>query len=358
MFTPAVHSLTRYAVCAAVLASAPFAASVSVAEPPMAAAGAYQVTARWKLAGAGGWDYVTMDAAHHRLFVTRGDRVEAVDTENGKVVGKIAGTAGVHAVVLVPELKRGYTSNGKANSITEFDIETLAVLREVPIAAVNPDAMVYVAAHRQLYVFNGKSRDLLVLDVDTLGLVRKVAMPDKPEFAQDDGHGHVFVNIESEKGQLVRIDTGTLAVDATWALPGCESPTGLALDRRHDRLFSVCDGKAMVVTDAKTGRQVARVAIGDGPDAAEFDQETGTVFVSNGDGSLTVIKQDSPDRYHVVANVPTQKGARTMTYDPTTRRAYVVTADFGPAPAATPESPHPRPVPLPDTFTVLVAGPR
>ncbi len=354
MLTLTVRSLTLYGACAAALVSLPIAASSAA---PTAAAD-YQITERWKLPGVGGWDYVTMDAAHHRLFVTRGDRVEVVDSSNGQIVGKIPGTSGVHGVALVPEHNRGYSSNGKANSVTEFDLDTLAVLREVPVAAMNPDAILYVAGHRQLYLFNGKSRDLVVLDAETLALVKKVPMPDKPEFAQDDGHGHVYVNIESEKGQIVRVDTDTLTVDATWALPGCATPTGLAIDRRHNRLFSVCDGKVMAVTDAKSGKQIARVAIGEGPDAAEFDEATGTVFSSNGEGTLTVVKQDTPDRYHVVATVTTQQGARTMTYDPTTRRVYLVTAEFGPVPAATPESPHPRPMPLPDTFTILVASPR
>jgi DNA-binding beta-propeller fold protein YncE len=338
--------------CATLLSTA---AAAALADP---ATGTYEVVQRWQVGGTGGWDYLTIDAARHRLFVSRGDHVDVVDTTTGKVSGRIADTNGVHGVVLAEKLHRGYTTNGKANSITEFDLDSLKVLREVPIPAANPDAALYEPNGNHLYVFNGKSRDALVLDAATLEVVKKLPMPDKPEFAQDDGAGHVYVNIESENGQLVRIDAKTLAIDATWALPGCATPSGLALDRKHGRLFSVCDGNVMAVTDARTGRQVAKVAIGEGPDAAEYDAAHALVLSSNGGGTLSVIHQDSADHYRVATTVPTQKGARTMAFDPTTRRVYLVTSDFGPAPAATAEQPHPRPTQLPGTFTVLVAEPR
>ena len=339
------------AACAALLSSAAMSAEPAASSP-------YQVVERWQVGGTGGWDYLTMDSARHRLFISRGDHVDVVDTTTGKVAGQIAGTSGVHGVALAPDRHRGYTSNGKANSVTEFDLDTLAVLREVPIPATNPDAILYEPAGGHVYTFNGKSHDALVLDAGTLAVVKKLPMPDKPEFAQDDGRGHVYVNIESEQGQLVRIDSRTLTVDATWTLPGCNSPSGLAIDRQHGRLFSVCDGGVMAVTDARTGRAVAKLRIGEGPDAAEFDAAHGLVFSSNGGGTLTVIHEDGPDRYRVVADVPTQKGARTMAFDPATRRVYLVTADFGPAPAPSADQPHPRPAQVPGTFTVLVVEPR
>ena len=352
MLDPNARRQVPLFACATLLSLAAALSATAVAAP------AYQITDRWQLGGTGGWDYLTVESARHRLFLSRGDHVDVVDTTSGKVVGRIGPTAGVHGVALAPDLGRGFTSNGKSNSITEFNLETLAVLRDVPIAGENPDAILYEAGHHRLYVFNGRSRDALVLDAGTLAIVKKLPMPDKPEFAQDDGHGHVYVNIESEHGQLLRIDTATLAIDAVWDLPGCASPSGLALDRAHQRLFSVCDGKVMAVTDAATGRQVARVAIGEGPDAVEYDAAQGLVFSSNGEGTLTVVRQDSADRYHVLTQLPTQKGARTMALDPATRRVYLVTAAFGAAPAATEEQPHPRPAILPDSFTVLVAAPR
>ncbi len=342
-----VRAATVAAACLVPLAAAPGATNPG-----------YAVTERWQLGGAGGWDYLAMDAARQRLFVTRADHVEVVDSASGRLLGRIPDTAGVHGVALAPDLKRGYTSNGRANSITEFDYDTLAVRREVPVPGANPDAILYEPTGRHLYTFNGRSSDVTVFDADTLSLAAKITVPGKPEFSVDDGRGHVYVNIETNPGQLVRIDSVKLVVDATWPLPGCDSPSGLAIDRAHARLFSVCSSKVMVVTDGRDGHQVARVPIGAGPDAAAFDAAHGLAFSSNGEGTLTVVRQRSADRYQVLATVPTRKGARTMAIDPASRRIYLVTADFGPAPPATTEQPHPRPVPLPDTFTVLVVAPR
>jgi YVTN family beta-propeller protein len=317
-----------------------------------------QVTQQWKLGGAGGWDYLTLDAAGKRLFVSRATRVDVISTESGKVIGTVPNTQGVHGIALAEDAKRGYTSNGKADSVTVFDTENLTVIREVKIAAHNPDAILYEPVGKHVFTFNGKSKDVTVLDASSLEVVATLPVPDKPEFAVDDGDGHIFVNIESEAGQMTVIDSRKLSVTRTFPLPGCASPSGLAIDKAHHRLFSVCDGKTMAVTDAVSGKQVARVPIGEGPDAAGFDAKRGLVFSSNGDGTLTVVRQDAPDRYTVQATVPTQRGARTMALDETTGKAYLVTADFGPPPAATAEQPHPRPVPVPDSFTVLVVGAR
>jgi DNA-binding beta-propeller fold protein YncE len=323
-----------------------------------AADGPYAIIDRWKPGGGGGWDYLTVDAARGRLFVTRADHVEVLDTKSGAVIGRIANTAGVHGVALAPELKRGYTSNGRANSVTEFDYDTLAVLREVPVPGVNPDAIVYEPVSRRVLTFNGRSKNATVLDAASLTVVATLPMPDKPEFAVSDGHGQVFVNIESEAGRLLAIDAAKAAVTANWLMPGCESPSGLALDPGRGRLFSVCDRNVMAITDAASGHQVARVAIGAGPDAAAVDPARGLAFSSNGEGTLTIVRIDAADHYSVAATLPTQRGARTMALDSTTGRIYLVTAEFGPPPPATPDQPHPRPVPLPDTFTVLVAAPR
>jgi YVTN family beta-propeller protein len=317
-----------------------------------------QVLQRWKVGGAGTWDYLTLDATGKRLFVSRSTRVDVISTDSGKVTGTIPNTLGVHGIALAEDTKRGYTSNGKADSVTVFDSDSLAVIREVKLAAHNPDAILYEPVGKHIFTFNGKSKDVTVLDASSLEVVATLAVPDKPEFAVDDGNGHIFVNIESEAGQMTVIDSRKLSVIRTFPLPGCATPSGLAIDKAHHRLFSVCDGKIMVVTDADTGKQVARVPVGEGPDAAAFDPKRGLVFSSNGDGTLTVVREESADRYSVQATVPTQRGARTMALDPATGKAYVVSADFGPPPAATPEQPHPRPVPVPDTFTVLVIGAR
>jgi YVTN family beta-propeller protein len=314
------------------------------------------VVQRWKLGGTGGWDYLTLNSSGQRLFVSRGTRVEVVNTASGAVIGTVPDTAGVHGIALAEDLKRGYTSNGKADSVTVFDLDTLKVIQETKIPAHNPDAILYEPVGKHIFTFNGRSKDFTVLDASSLAVVATVAVPDKPEFAVDDGAGSIYVNIESDPGQMIVIDSRTFTVKATWPLPGCSSPSGLAIDRVHHRLFSVCDGKVMAVTDATSGRQVARVPIGEGPDAAAYDAKRGLIFSSNGDGSVTIVRQQSADQYEVASTVKTQRGARTMALDPAAGKVYVVTADFGPTPAPTAEQPHPRPSPTSDSFTVLVLG--
>lgn len=316
-----------------------------------------QVLQRWKLPGSEGWDYLTFDPSH-RLFVSHGTRVDVVSTDSGQIVGSIPGTLGVHGIALAQDLGRGFTSNGKSNSVTAFDLDSLKVIQEVKIPAQNPDAILYEPAGKHIFTFNGKSKNVTVLDASTLAVVSTLPVPDKPEFAVDDGAGQIYVNIESDPGQMVVIDSRKLTVKATWPLPGCSSPSGLSIDRVHHRLFSVCDGKVMAVTNAETGAPVARVPIGEGPDATVFDPQRGLVFSSNGDGTLTVVRRSASDRYDVIGNLPTQHGARTMALDTVSGRLYLVTADFDPAPPATQDQPHPRPTPIPGTFTILVAGTR
>jgi YVTN family beta-propeller protein len=332
-------------------------AASAVADPESAPA-KMTVLQQWKVGGDGGWDYLTLDSSARRLFVSRATRVDVVDTGSGKIVGTIPGTNGVHGIALAEDLKRGYTSNGKGDSVTVFDLDSLKVIQEVKIPAHNPDAILYEPAGKHIFTFNGKSKDVTVLDASQLNVVATLAVPDKPEFAVDDGAGKIYVNIESEAGQMVVIDSRALKITATWPLPGCASPSGLAIDKVAHRLFSVCDGKVMAITDAQTGKQVARATIGEGPDAAAFDAKRKLVFSSNGEGTLTVVKQDSADAYRVAETVKTQRGARTMALDSMSGKVYLVTADFGPAPPATPDQPHPRPVPVSGTFTVLVVGAR
>jgi YVTN family beta-propeller protein len=313
------------------------------------------VLQHWKLGGAGGWDYITVDAKG-RLFISRATRVDVVSVESGKLLGSIPDTEGVHGIAFAPGLNRGFTSNGRANSVTAFDLDTLKVIKEAKISGRNPDAILYEPAGKHVFTFNGASKDVTVLDASSLAVIATIPVPDKPEFAAQDGHGQIFVNIESDPGQMLVIDAQKLTVKSTWPLPGCNSPSGLAIDNKHRRLFSVCDGKVMAVTDAVNGKQVALVPIGEHPDAAEYDQKRGLVYSSNGEGTLTVVHQDAADRYTVVQTLPTQRGARTMALNEATGKVYLVTADFGPAPPATAEQPHPRPALVPDSFVVLVVG--
>ena len=313
------------------------------------------VLQHWKLGGAGGWDYLAVDAKG-RLFISRSTRVDVVSVESGKLIGSIPDTEGVHGIAFAPGLNRGFTSNGRANSVTAFELDTLKVIKEAKVSGRNPDAILYEPAGKHVFTFNGASKDVTVLDASSLAVIATIPVPDKPEFAAQDGRGQIFVNIESDPGQMVAIDAQKLTVKNTWPLPGCNSPSGLAIDGTHRRLFSVCDGKVMAVTDAVNGKQVALVPIGEHPDAAGYDEKRGLVYSSNGEGTLSVVRQDSADRYSVVQSVPTQRGARTMALDAASGKVYLVTADFGPAPAATAEQPHPRPALIPDSFVVLVVG--
>jgi YVTN family beta-propeller protein len=316
-----------------------------------------EVLQHWKLGGAGGWDYLTLDAKG-RLFISRATRVDVVNIESGKIMGTIADTPCEHGIALADSLNRGFTSNGRANTVTAFELDTLKIIQEAKVSGRNPDAILYEPAGKHVFTFNGASKDATVLDAGSLAVIATIPMPDKPEFAVEDGRGQIFVNIESDPGQMVVIDSQKLTVKSTWPLPGCNSPSGLAIDSARRRLFSVCDGKVMAVTDATNGKQVALVPIGEHPDAAAYDKKRGVVYSSNGEGSLSVIHQDSANHYSLVETVPTQRGARTMALDAVSGKVYLVTADFGPAPAATPEQPHPRPAPIADSFVVLVVGKR
>ena len=316
----------------------------------------YSVTAHWNVGGAGGWDYLTADETARRLYVSRSDRVVVLDLDTGKPVGEIQHTDGVHGIALAADLKRGFVSNGRANSVTVFDTKTLATLQEVKIDAQNPDAIMYEPSTRRVFTFNGRSANATAIDAKTLSVLGTIGMSGKPEFAVADGRGRVYVNIE-DKSELTVIDAKSLKVLSTWPLTSCERPTGLALDVAHHRLFSVCQNEKMVVTDANDGRQVATMPIGHGPDGAVFDASAHLVFSSNGDGTLTVVREDDPEHFSVVGNVVTRKSARTSALDGRSHRLFLAAAEFGEPPPATAEQPHPRPAMLPDTFTIVVVAP-
>ncbi len=203
------------------------------------AAPAMQVLQQWKTGGGGGWDYLTTDSSH-RLFLSRGTQVDVVNTETGKLLGTIASTQGVHGIALAPDLRRGFTSNGRADSVTAFDLDTLKTIQEAKVSGHNPDSIVYEPEGKHVFTFNGRSKDVTVLDAMTLAVVATIPVQDKPEFAQADHAGHIFVNIESDPGQMVVIDTRKLTVQSTWPLPGCNSPSGLAIDRAHHPACSRC----------------------------------------------------------------------------------------------------------------------
>jgi YVTN family beta-propeller protein len=350
-----IHSATRGClplIPAALLVFVLGCTSALAADP-----GEYAVVEQVKIGGPGGWDFITFDPARQRLFIARGDRVQVWSAGSRLVLAEIAGTAGVHGVALSQDLNRGFASNGRANSITVFDLDTLQVVKTIAIAGANPDAILYDAGSKRVYCFNGRSASMTVIDAASLQVLADVALGGKPEVAVSDGAGRVFVNIE-DTAEIVVIDQASNKVQARWPLKPCEDPTGLAIDAAHRRLFAVCANRMMVVHDAESGRQVASVPIGGSPDGAGFDPALGLAFSSNGEGTLTLVHQDDLEHYSVAANVPTQARARTMALDPVSHRVYLVSASFGSAPAPTAGQPKPRPPMIPDSFTVLVLAPK
>ncbi len=317
-----------------------------------AAAQNYHVADHWKLGGQGGWDYLLSDDAAHRLYITHNSRVEVVDSSTGKPLGAITSLKSTHGVALNPDGKMGYISDGAGNAIIVFDRGSLSIQATVP-AGTNPDGITYEPSTKTVWAFNGRSKDVSVLDTGTNTILATVPLPGKPEFPQVDGHGAVFVNIE-DKNSIVKLDAATHKILATWELNGCESPSGMAIDRSSHRLFSVCDGGKMAIVDYTSGKLLGLASIGDSPDAAAFDPAHHLAFSSNGgDATLSVVDTAKPG-FPTVQTVKTAKGARTMTLDAATGRIFLVTAQFGPAPAATAAVPHPRPSIVPDSFEVIV----
>lgn len=321
---------------------------VAVAAAPASAG--YRVLHRYVLGGEQGWDYLAVDAPARRLYVSHGDAVVVLDADNGRQVGRIANLDGVHGIALAPALHRGWISNGRSGTVSVFDTATLQVVATLRATGANPDAILYDPASRRVFTFNGRSANATAFDAASGKLLATLALPGKPEFAVSDAAGRVWVNIEDQH-QLVELDPRTAKARATWSLAPCRSPTGLALDAVHRRLFAVCQNHTMVVLDAGSGRRVATVPIGKGPDGAAFDAKRGLVYSSNGlDGTLTVVHQDDPDHYRVLATVPTQASARTLVLDPQTGHLFLSAAHFAASSARREER-------LPGSFAVLEVGP-
>ena len=321
----------------------------------LAADSGYHLINTYKLGGEGGWDYLTLDSSSRRLYISRATRVMVIDVDTGKSVGEIPDTPGVHGIALAPELRRGFVSNGREGTVTIFDMQSLKLISKVK-AGENPDAILYDPASKRVFAFNGRGQDATAIDAASGTVVGTIKLEGKPEFAASDGKGEIFVNIE-DKSQIDAIDPNKLEVKTRWPLAPCEEPSGLAIDRKNRRLFAGCDNKMMAVVDADTGKVIATPAIGEGVDANGFDPGTNLAFASCGEGVLTVVKEESPTKFTVVANVLTQPGARTMALDEKTHNVVVVTAKFGSPPAPTADNPHPRRTILPDSFVVLIYGP-
>jgi YVTN family beta-propeller protein len=306
----------------------------------------YQVTDKFVLGGEGGWDYLTFDGDANRLYIARSNRVTVVDMDKGKQCGEVLKTQGVHGVALVPKAKRGFASNGGDDSVTEFDLKTLEEVARIKVGK-RPDAIIYDSATNRVFTMNAGSKDATAIDVKTEKVVGTVDLGGKPEFAVSDEKGHIYVNIEN-KSEIVEFDADKLKVLNRWPLAPGEEPAGLAIDVAHRRLFATCHNEKMVVLDADSGKVLGSPAIGKGTDACVFDPEKGLAFSSNGDGTLTIVRDDGKGKFEVAETVKTQAGARTMTLDPKTHRIFLVTAK--------PKAGERRAF-EPDTFTVLVVEP-
>jgi hypothetical protein len=306
--------------------------------------------------GDGFWDYLTTDPATGRIFVSHGSEVNVVDGNKGEVTGKITGLKLVHGIALAPEFNHGFISDGGANQIVVFDLTTLAKIGEVA-AGMNPDGIIYDPASKRVFAFNGRSASATAVDAEKGTLAGTVMLEGKPEFPAPDGKGHVYVNIE-DKSEVMDIDSKALMVMHKWPLAPCEEPSGMAMDTKTRRLFSGCDNKMMAVMDADTGKVVTTVPIGDGVDATWFDPGTKYVLNSCGkDGVLTVIHEDSPDKYTVVETVKTETGARTMALDPQTHIVYLALAEVEMLPPAEGDAKgRPRRKVKPGTFGLLEFG--
>lgn len=335
------------------LASSTLVAMIGFGSLALAAA-SYHLTSMISVPGSGGWDYVAADSVNRRLYVSHASKVDVVDLDSEKVLGEIPNTNGVHGIAIADDLGLGFISAGRDDQIVIFDLKTLAVTGNAK-TGTNPDGIVYDRLTHRVFAFNGRSKNATVINGKDGSLASTIELDGKPEFSVADGKGSVFVNVE-DKNEIVRIDSRSLKVKARWSIAPAESPSGLAIDTEDHRLFSVCDGKKMVVLNYDNGQVVADLPIGKGPDAAAYDPGTHTAFSSNGEGTVTVVQVEAHDQY-TASNVSTKEGARTMTVDLKTHKLYLPSADYGPVPKATSTNPHLRPVSIDGSFKVLVLSP-
>ena len=308
----------------------------------------YEQTAKWTIGGEGGWDYLTLSPNGDRLFVAHNSNIEVIDTASGQKIGEVPAN-GAHGVALVPGKNRGFSTNGRAGTVTVFDLTTLKPESEIK-AGENPDAVIYDSHSKHVIVMNGRSKELMAIDPSSLKVVATVPLGGKLEFAAADA-GHIYINVE-DLGEIAVVNSKTWKQEQRWKLNGCEEPSGLALDNKHGVLFSVCGNKQMIILSTRDGKQLATLPTGAGTDAAAYDPDLKRAFASNGEGTLTVVQEASPTSFSVAANITTARGARTMALDSRTHKIYLTTAELGP-----PAEGQRRPSIKPGTFSVLVYSP-
>ncbi|HKW88819.1 MAG TPA: hypothetical protein VJN21_08690 [Candidatus Acidoferrales bacterium] len=345
-------------VCSAVTMAANTAAKPATTDAATAQAAGpsgYHLIKTIPVPGDTGWDYLKFDPSTNHLFISRGDHVAVVDIESGKEVGDIGGMEGIHGIVLAPEFNRGFVTDGRAAKVWIFDLKTLKVTGSAA-AAPDADGEVYDPASKRVFTMNGDSKSSTVIDAATGKVLGTIDLGGGPEFPVADGQGHIYANIETTS-EIVEIDSNTMKITHRWPIAPGESPSGLAMDTKNRILFSGCRNKMMAIVNADTGKVITTLPIGQGVDATRFDAGTGYAFASNGDGTLTVIHEDSPTQFSVVENVKTEERARTMALDPATHRVFTVTAKFEPNPNAPANAPRYRRFRVvANTFHVLVFG--
>ncbi|HEU4585955.1 MAG TPA: YncE family protein [Gemmatimonadaceae bacterium] len=318
-----------------------------------AQAPSYHVVASYQLGGDGGWDYIALDTVHNRLFIARSDRIMVVDPDSGTLIGEIPGFDRAHGIAFSYATGHGFATSGADSSVTVFELATLKVLRHTTVGA-DDDAILYDPASTHIFTMNGDAHSASVIDAASGKRIGTIPLGGQPEFAVSDGAGKVYVNLE-DQGAIVELDPKAMKVTRRWSIAPCESPTGLAIDAAQGLLFSVCRNRIMAISDVRAGKLDSTVPIGSGVDGARFDRATGDAFASNGEGSLTIVHEISPDSFQVVQTVPTMSGARTLELDPRNHRVYVVGAKFGETPAQpTGSNPRRRPPMVPGSFTLLV----
>ena len=306
----------------------------------------YRVTHTYALGGDGSWDYVVPDPPNHRVFVARQNRVMVIDEDTGKLLGEVTGIKGAHGTAIAESTGHGFATSGNDQSVVMFDLKTYKALGRIP-AAEDADAILYDKASNRVFTLNGDAHSSTVIDPAAGTLITNIPLGGKPEYGVSAGDGKVYANL-TDTSEVVEIDAKKAAVVRRWSTAGCKQPVAMAIDTAHHRLFSGCRSGVMAVSDYQAGKVVATVPIGTGVDGAGYDPGTGNAFASNADGTLTVIHQDTPDRYHVVENIPTPTGSRNMGFDPTNQRIFLVSAKFGPVPAGGRRGPV-----LPGSFTLM-----
>lgn len=317
----------------------------------------YNIANRFSVEGDGGWDYLTVDESSSRIFISHGLVTQVIDTKNGKLLGTINDTKGVHGIALDKEDNKAFISCGRDSSVSVINLTTLELISKIKVTGANPDAILYDKFSDKVFVFNGRSSNTTVIDAKTNTVVATILLLGKPEFSVSDEKGKIFVNIE-DKSLVSVINSKTLKVENNWLLAPGEEPSGLALDTKTHRLFSVCSNKKLIVMNALDGKIISTLDIGEGTDGCAFDPKLNRAYSSNGDGTVTVIQGKKKDKYHVLETIQTSKGARTICLNSNTHHIYLPTAEFEPAIKPTAEKPHPRPSIKPGTFTIIDISPK